>query len=368
MTLEYGLDYGLDYHLRELILPPSLPAIAGNISARGMIQAGLIPPPSMFTIAGDVGALATVLSAMVGPGMVVPIGFASINDLGQNGTTGGGTATPTVVTTRAELESEVAGSTPKVVHVSGTLAGSGGVQIGSNTTILGLGPTAFIDGYALAMTQNVQNIIIRNVKCNNPGGDMITAQASLPFLTHHIWIDHCTFIGPGGDGSIDLTQGTTYWTISWCHFMQCNKTLLSGRHDGPPWEAQGTGRGTEHHNWFEGCFQRQPKRQEFGWTHSLNNFYDIDSGNFSQAIDCEDVAEAYIEGNYFKDALGNGPNTADGSTRCKDAGDNILDNSNAIDELDPDNCFVPSTIYSYTVDTPSTINTIVPAGAGVGNI
>src|SRR5690349_12082489 len=41
-----------------------------------------------------------------------PVGWASVNALGQNGTNGGGTATPTVVTTFDALTTAVSGDAP----------------------------------------------------------------------------------------------------------------------------------------------------------------------------------------------------------------------------------------------------------------
>lgn len=306
------------------------------------------------------------------------IGFASINALGQDGTTGGGDTTPTVVTTKAGLDSAVAGNSPKVVEFSTTITDSGSTSIGSNTTLLGVGANAKIDGFGLRMGSigdNVQNIVLQNFTIDNQTGtDQINAAADDgsgggdPSGTHHIWIDHVTFVGPGGDGSLDLTQGTTYWTVSWCHFQQCNKTMLSGRHNGsPPYEAPGSGRGTFHHNWWDKCFQRQPFIQEFGWAHCFNNYYDIDSGNFSRAIDLGDVAEGVVESNYFKDCS-SCVRVRESSNRVRDGGDNVFDNSTAFSEQDEANCFVPSDFYSYTPDAGSTINTVVPAGAGVGNL
>ena len=303
-------------------------------------------------------------------GQVVPsgvIGFASINALGQNGTIGGGIAPPIVVTTQSELVAAISGRIPKVVHVLGHIPGSGKVAIGSNTTILGLGATGFIDGFTLAMGDsggNVQNIIIRNIRVANDSGDMITAEADTPSGTHHIWIDHVTFDGPGGDGAIDITQGSTYSTISWCHFIGCDKTMLTGR---AGFDEDGTGRWTVHHNWFEGCRQRQPITQEFGWAHCFNNYYDIDPSFFSRAIDIGHQAHAYVEQNYFKHCP-SCVRARTSSNKVRDGGGNVFDNSSPFSEQDPDNCFVPVDWYNYVPDPGGMINTLIPAGAGAGNI
>jgi pectate lyase len=55
--------------------------------------------------------------------------------MNQNGTTGGGSATPVVVTTASEFTSNIGGTTARVIHVMGSFSGSFG--IGSNKTIIG---------------------------------------------------------------------------------------------------------------------------------------------------------------------------------------------------------------------------------------
>src|SRR4051812_27125107 len=55
------------------------------------------------------------------------------------GTTGGAGGSTVTVSSLSTLTSAVAGSSAKIVQVSGTISGTADVKIGSNTTVIGLG-------------------------------------------------------------------------------------------------------------------------------------------------------------------------------------------------------------------------------------
>src|SRR5689334_2609860 len=75
-----------------------------------------------------------------------PVGFASVNANGQNGTTGGvGGATVTVSTTDGLL-SAIDTVGPLVILVSGTINITSKQGVRPNKTILGLGTNAVING------------------------------------------------------------------------------------------------------------------------------------------------------------------------------------------------------------------------------
>ncbi|GHE55602.1 hypothetical protein GCM10014715_05580 [Streptomyces spiralis] len=64
-----------------------------------------------------------------------PVGFGAV-------TTGGGRATAVTVSTLDAFKAAVTGSSAKVVRVSGTISLSGQVDVGSNTTVLGVGSSS----------------------------------------------------------------------------------------------------------------------------------------------------------------------------------------------------------------------------------
>src|SRR5215472_10233141 len=86
-----------------------------------------------------------------------PIGFASVNAMGQNGTTGGEGGPTVTVSTASALQSAVNQSGPLIVQVSGTITLTGDISVASNKTIIGLGSTAAITGAGLTLS-GVQNV------------------------------------------------------------------------------------------------------------------------------------------------------------------------------------------------------------------
>ncbi len=72
-----------------------------------------------------------------------PIGFGA-------GTTGGGSATAVTVSTLDAFKTAVTGDSAKVVRVDGLISLSGQVDIGSNTTVLGVGSSSGFTGAGCA--------------------------------------------------------------------------------------------------------------------------------------------------------------------------------------------------------------------------
>ena len=92
-------------------------------------------------------------------------GWATVNDNGVNGTTGGGNATPVTVTSFDQLSAAVAGNTARVIVISGTIrttdGGGSALRIGSNKTLMGANRSATI--YGGIEMNGVSNVIIRNL-------------------------------------------------------------------------------------------------------------------------------------------------------------------------------------------------------------
>ncbi|CAE6397867.1 unnamed protein product, partial [Rhizoctonia solani] len=86
-------------------------------------------------------------------------GYATLG----GGTTGGAGGTTTNVTTRDALIAAVKGNSPKTVYVSGNLGSSSTrISIGNNTSIIGTGSSAIIEGGGFNINK-ASNIIIRNL-------------------------------------------------------------------------------------------------------------------------------------------------------------------------------------------------------------
>lgn len=81
-------------------------------------------------------------------------GYASQN----GGTTGGAGGTTTTVSSLAAFTAAVTAEGPKVVYISGTISGSAQVRVTNNTSILGVGTSAKLEGVGLYINK-VKNVI-----------------------------------------------------------------------------------------------------------------------------------------------------------------------------------------------------------------
>lgn len=300
-----------------------------------------------------------------------PQGFASVNSLGQNGTTGGAGGPKIEVDTAAELISAIGQSGPLQICVRGMISLPGGMyDVTSDKTIAGIGGNSGITGGGFNIglpisdvtsppANAVHNVIIRNMVFRGATDDSINVQ----MFSHHIWIDH-NDLAQGYDGLIDVKRGSSYVTISWNHLHNHTKNMLLGHSDGNG--AQDTGRlkVTYHHNWLDRTPQRNP-RVRFGEpVHVFNNYY---IRNSDIGVACQANAGCVVEGNYFEDTEETVSNHYAGPTgRCV-ARSNVLvgesgqpDCSGTVQE--------PSGYYSYTMDNPNDVKAVVMAGSGVGKI
>ena len=225
-------------------------------------------------------------SCMTPPPASPLVGWASVNMMNQNGTTGGGTATPVIVTTAAAFTTQVAGTTPRVIHVMGSLTGS--FPIGSHKTIIGI-CGAELRGH-VGFSGSV-NVIMRNIKmvgynCSDSpndcsgGDDAITVGNS----SHHIWFDHMD-VSDGSDGNLDVTSGSDFVTISWTKFSYSTMRTdpeqgasghrfsnLIGSADNVPADV-GHLNVTFHHDWWAQNINQRMPRTRRGNIHVFNNLY-----------------------------------------------------------------------------------------------
>ncbi|WP_155054939.1 pectate lyase family protein [Streptomyces blattellae] len=199
------------------------------------------------------------------------------------------------------------------------------LNVGSNTTIVGLGDDAVLKGASLQI-KNERNVIVRNLELRdaydcfpvwqpNTGGlgDWKTAYDNLWLSgATHVWIDHITASDKGHadaqeptyfarnylrhDGLLDITGGSDLVTVSWSRFADHDKAMLIGSGDSATGD-RGKLRVTLHHNEFESVVQRAP-RARFGQVHVYNNRYLVeDDYRYSLGISTESAV--YAENNAF---------------------------------------------------------------------
>ncbi|MGI5148877.1 pectate lyase family protein [Plantactinospora sp. CA-294935] len=348
---------------------------------------GTAQAATLGTDTGDVtveaappGSPATSSTASIS-GPVVPVpagpadGFASVNALGQDGTTGGaGGPVVTVNSTTAFLD-YIARPGPYVIQVAGTITLPTGTSDGmhdvtSDKTIVGIGANATLSGGGLNIglpvdddtttppADAVHNVIIRNLHLTGATDDLLNVQ----MFSHHIWIDHNEFSN-GDDGAVDIKRGSDYVTVSWNHFHDHDKTLLLSHDEDAGPQDIGRLRVTYHHNWFNASDQRHPRVRFSAMTHVYNNYYFENSYGVASTYD----AAVLVENNYFYSVNNPGRVEFSGDLgRIAERGNILVDCNHPIETRGtvPE----PSGFYRYQPDDAADIPTIVPAGAGVGKL
>jgi pectate lyase len=290
-----------------------------------------------------------------------PDGFAAVNALGQNGTTGGAGGPTVPITTSAQLEDYAGRPGPYILMISGTISFDDMITVVANKTIIGVGTSATITGGGLQLgstTRPGNNVIIRNIRFTNASDDSISVTNS----AHHVWIDHNDFSN-GFDGLVDIKRMSDFVTVSWNHFHNHSKSTLVGHSDTFTGDI-GHLRVTYHHNFFDNTVQRHPRVRFGDPVHVYNNFY---LNNELYGVASTENAGVLVEGNYFRNVAfpiyvgydESGPgrvvernNIYEGSGTPQTAGTVVE----------------PRTYYGYTVDNPASVPSVVPAGAGVGRI
>lgn len=287
------------------------------------------------------------------------VGFATL----EGGTTGGGNATPTAVTTQAELKACATAAEPRVCRVQGTLTFSPfeEIRVASDKTIVGAAANAAIVMGGFFLASGVHNVIIRNLTIRDSyvegqdaeggdeGGDRDGVQMD---TAHHIWIDHCRF-SRLGDGLIDSRKDTTFETVSWNVLENQNKTFGIG------WTENVTAEITIHHNWIRNTTQRNPSTDNVLRAHLFNNLLeDVSSyGNYSRG-----GTNMVLQNSVFVDV--NDPHYYDTGTLV--ATGNVYDGTSGQQESSGTSFsfFDPGTFYDYSLDPVSEVEALVKRCAG----
>jgi len=246
-----------------------------------------------------------------------PVGWATQS----GGVTGGGTATPTVVTTYTALRTAITSSSVKVVHISGeiTVPANGRISLQDQTgkTIFGLPGAKLISadltasGSGIIYMKRCTNIIIRNIIFEGPGAfdedgnDNLTIENSI-----RVWIDHCEF-QDGMDGNLDIKTAADLVSVTWCKFIY-NKPPIAGGSGGSNDHRfsnllgssdDATGDRTklnvtfQYCWWAQGCRARMP-RVRFGKVHVVNNYFNSTAA--AQCVQAGLEANLLVESNVFE--------------------------------------------------------------------
>jgi pectate lyase len=296
-----------------------------------------------------------------------PIGWASVPDLGLDGTTGGEGGEVARVTTTDDFVTANARVEPLVIQVSGTIGDGRRLKLGSNKTILGVGVRPTVRG-AIEI-DGVQNVIVKNLfvvgnDCADAdNGDCQRGSDAVGIKdgSHHVWIDHVD-VSDGSDGNLDVNGASDYVTISWSKFSYSG-TLRSHRYSNLIGSSDGSvgDRGklrvTWHHCWWADNVQERMPRSRFGDVHVFNSYYSA-TGN-SYCIRAGVETRILAEQNYF-DHVSN-PFDIENATGIIESRHNQFDGSSGA-TVPSSTSFTPP--YAYTVEPATTVPCSVFQGAG----
>ncbi|KAH8834973.1 polysaccharide lyase family 1 protein [Flagelloscypha sp. PMI_526] len=308
------------------------------------------------------------------------VGYATQN----GGTTGGSGGTTTTVTAAAAFTSAVKetlqGDAKKTVYLKGAISLSSQASVGSNTSIIGVGNNATINGGGLKISK-VSNVIVQNLIIDKVvGNDGITVTTST-----NVWVDHNEFYSDLThgvdyyDGQLDINHAADFVTISNNIFRDHYKSSLVGGSADNGAEGAGHFRLTYVGNHWSNVHTRTPALR-FSHTHIYNNLY---SNVISQGIHSRCDAQVFVEGNKFENSpeplSTYGLVIPDDSPNTSPAGDLEADgyaNLGAANDwgtgkinLTHTGTFTQAQIpYTYTILPVAQVSASVIANAGVGKI
>ena len=303
-------------------------------------------------------------------------GFASVNAMGQNGTTGGAGGYIVTVTDQAELERYAMVPDPCIIRVKGTIhikpktnpltryekLTPKEIHVSSHKTIIGIGKTAEIVNGGFFLRPGTHNVIIRNLTIRETyvEGDWAGQKTDDDGLqmdgAHHVWVDHCHFTRHG-DGCIDGREGTNYVTVSWCIFSDHNKTFGIG------WDTEARTNYTLHHIWWRDVACRTGGGGQVLRSHLYNNYYQNVGGWGPMA---NTGTNLILENNLFQNV--SNPHALDpvskyGPSTIVAIG-NIYRNVRGRKETGGKAFYNPSDFYKYTLDKTEDLPDILARYAG----
>ncbi|MFI7642843.1 pectinesterase family protein [Nonomuraea sp. NPDC049400] len=286
-------------------------------------------------------------------------GFASLNALGVDGTTGGAAGPTVTVDNQADLERYATAAEPYVIKVKGSIRMEPygkEIAVASGKSIVGDGAGAEIVQGGFFLGQ-VHNVIIRNLTIRDsyvPGdwdGKSKDYDGVQMDGAHHVWIDHNRFARTG-DGLLDIRKDSDYVTVSWNVFSDHNKAIGVG------WTSNVVTKVTMHHNWIRGTFQRNASIDNTEAAHLYNNYVQ-DIGMYGTMI--RGSGKLVVENSYYR--------SVPDPIVAKDPASQVVQRGNVFDGTrgrtdSVGAAFDPSAHYAYRLDPAERVPAIVTRGAG----
>ena len=297
-----------------------------------------------------------------------------------NNVTGGGTATPTLVTNESELATAL-GKKNSVIIITQDITVTNHISTDKNNlTIMALPGKKLISNKQNQSESGIlylkgNNLLLRNLTFVGPGAYDCDGWDNLCLdKATNVWVDHCDF-QDGCDGNFDIKSTSDNITVTWCRFRylkepraggsggaddhRFSNLVGSGSSDKP---SDGTYNITYAFCWWdEGCKQRMTRCRN-ALIHYLNCYWNSSVADYY--VGPENV-KSYFEGCTFAGAA----NSAAKIWRPFNNTTNYCTFVNCSGNL-PSNSSTPvaAPTYSYDQLTPATaknyvINTSCGAGA-----
>ncbi len=242
----------------------------------------------------------------------IPYCYSSAFGYGASAT-GGGNASPTLVSSFDELKKALSGSN-KVIIITKDITFSSMLSADNlkNITLLALPGVKLTsqqtskNNTGILFIKRSNNIIIRNLTFIGPGAYDIDGYDLLCFENvTNAWVDHCDF-QDGLDGNFDNKNQTDNVTVSWCRFRylktpipggsggsddhRYSNLLGSSSTDAP---SDGTYNFTWAYCWWDyGCKQRMVRCRNAS-LHFLNCYWNTSVADYYIG---PENADAYVEG------------------------------------------------------------------------
>lgn len=249
------------------------------------------------------------------------VNYCATQSWGYAGTsvTGGGSATPTLVSSVSQLKSALGSKAKnKVVIITQDLTFTSmlTIQDAQNITLMALPGVKLISNQQDATSSGIlfvkrsSNVIIRNLTFVGPGAYDCDGNDNLCFeKVTNAWVDHCDF-QDGCDGNFDNKGTTDNVTVSWCRFRylkapkaggsggaddhRFTNLLGSSSSDKP---SDGTYNFTWAYCWWdEGCKERMIRCRN-AELHFLNCYWNSSVANYYVG---PENAKCYFEGCTFE--------------------------------------------------------------------
>ena len=268
----------------------------------------------------------------------------------------------------------------------------------SNTVLIGLTNESGFFGGSVSIN-GVSNVILRNLVIRDAYDPFPHHEANDGYNAQHdaisiqnsknVWIDHCTLadtktvshVLTAGkndekwqtyDGLCDITNGNDNVTVSYCKFMNHDKTMLIGSSDSESIKSENR-HITLHHNYFYNCGQRLPMVR-LTTVHTYNNFFEVDKtapykSNYALGVRYNALIQS--ENNYIAPATSYSISGASGSKQgtVYSVGDiDKSSNGRKSGQFKTSDSPLFSIPYAYSALSADEVPDYVKANAGAGAI